>query len=432
MQIIKTEVKKDKKYLNNFLNKNYVFDNNKINIVRKILQDVKKNGDSAVLKYIKKFDNVVLKTSELKVKTSEIESAYKKVDKNFLYALKLARLNIYKFHKRQLRNNWRINSSGIKVESCFIPIEKVGIYVPGGKAAYPSTVLMAGIPAKVAGVEKIVLCTPCLQDKSLSPYVLVAASEIGIRDIYKIGGAQAIAVLGFGTKTIPKVDKIVGPGNEYVTIAKSLVYGIVGIDSLAGPSEVVIVADDSANPVYIASDILAQAEHSEDAMAILITNSEKLVKLVQIEIKQQIKSLNRNRIIEKSLNSRGVIIIVKNLSEAVDIVNVKAPEHLEVMVSDYNKILPKIKNSGAVFIGNYSPSALGDYIAGPSHILPTFSSARFSSALGVDDFVKRVSFISSTQKNIKKIAKEVIAFANIEGFDAHAKSVAKRINDSEK
>jgi len=403
--------------------KRSVFDSKTAGQVKEIINSVKANGDAALRELTSKYDKVEL--DEIKVPEDEIKTAHSKADKEFLSALRMAIKNITEFHKKQKPEEWfeQIEDDAI-LGMRSIPIEKVGIYVPGGRAAYPSTVLMNAIPAKVAGVSKIVMVSP----PKISPYVLAAAAELGIFDIYQIGGAQAIAALAYGTETVPKVDKIVGPGNIYVTLAKKEVFGIVGIDSLAGPSDVLIIADEDSEPSFIAADLLAQSEHDPEAQSILITDSKEIAERVNAEIKKQLPNLKRKEILEKSLKENAFIFLVSTFKEAVEIADQLAPEHLEVLSSPPQKMLEKVKNAGAVFMGPYSPVALGDYIAGPNHVLPTAGTARFSSPLTVYDFIKRQSILGYTKPALNKVRKSAELLAKLEGLDAHARSISIRFS----
>lgn len=395
--------------------------------VRKIIADVRKNGDKALIKYTKKFDKVTITSSTLKVKAAEIGDAYKKVKENYLEALRAAIKSITKFHEKQRVDQWfETMPKDVVMGLRSIPIEKVGIYVPGGTAAYPSSVLMNVIPAKLAGVSQLVMVTPPGPGKRVNPHILVAAKEVGIDAIYKVGGAQAIAALAFGTETIPSVDKIVGPGNIYVTLAKKLVFGVVGIDKIAGPSEILIIADESAEPKFIAADLLSQAEHDPESSAILVTDSEKIAKDTQKEIGKQLKKLSRKSVIKKSLAQNSAIFLVENLNESIDIANKIAPEHLELMVPSPQNFLEKLRNAGAVFLGPNSPEAVGDYIAGPNHVLPTGGTARFASPLGVYEFVKKQSIIGYTKPALEEVRSYIKTLAKVEGLDAHARSVDVR------
>ncbi len=396
--------------------------------VEKIILDVKKKGDSALIRYTKKFDGLDLNAHPIKATEREIESAYKSIDEQSIKTLKAAARRIKQFHLRQKEASWSYtDSDGNLLGQMILPLGSAGLYIPGGKAAYPSTVLMNAIPAKIAGVKRIVAVSPA-QNGECNPYVLVAAHIAGVSEIYKIGGAQAVAALAFGTKSIPKVDKIVGPGNIYVAEAKRAVFGEVGIDAVAGPSEILVIADHTGNPKFIASDLLSQAEHDEMAISILVTDSESLAKDVKKELKNQLSKLNRRKIAEKSLKDYGRIFVVKDLKMAAELSNRFAPEHLELAVKIPDKLLKKITNAGAVFLGHFTPEALGDYAAGPNHVLPTGGTARFFSPLGVYDFMKRTSLISFTEKGLRKISSTVMNLAELEGLEAHGKAVNIRLS----
>ena len=390
--------------------------------VREIVRKVAKEGDSALVEYTQKFDDANFSAKDLKVSKEEIDKAYKKAGKAFREVLAKAIQNITAYHQRQKPDEWfEILPLDVVLGQRVIPLGKVGIYVPGGRATYPSSVLMGAIPAKVAGVKEIIMASP----PPINPYVLVAAAEVGISGIYKIGGAQAIAALAFGTETVPRVDKIVGPGNIYVTLAKKLVFGMVGIDSLAGPSNVVIIADEDAEPEFMAADLLSQVEHDPDSFAVLITNSEKVAKKTQKEIEKQSPRLKRKAIIEKA---EIRIFLVEGLRKAVEITNRIAPEHLELQIGSPQRILEQIKNAGAVFLGPHSPVPVGDYIAGPNHVLPTGGTARFASPLGVYDFVKTQSIVGYTKPALKNVWKDIKLMAEIEGLDAHAHAIDVRFS----
>jgi len=390
--------------------------------VREIVRKVAKEGDGALVEYTQKFDDANFSAKDLKVSKEEIDKAYKKAGKAFREVLAKAIQNITAYHQRQKPDEWfEILPLDVVLGQRVIPLGKVGIYVPGGRATYPSSVLMGAIPAKVAGVKEIIMASP----PPINPYVLVAAAEVGISGIYKIGGAQAIAALAFGTETVPRVDKIVGPGNIYVTLAKKLVFGMVGIDSLAGPSNVVIIADEDAEPEFMAADLLSQVEHDPDSFAVLITNSEKVAKKTQKEIEKQSPRLKRKAIIEKA---EIRIFLVEGLRKAVEITNRIAPEHLELQIGSPQRILEQIKNAGAVFLGPHSPVPVGDYIAGPNHVLPTGGTARFASPLGVYDFVKTQSIVGYTKPALKNVWKDIKLMAEIEGLDAHAHAIDVRFS----
>jgi histidinol dehydrogenase len=391
--------------------------------VRKIILDVQKNGDLAVRKYTRKFDSVDLKN--LAVSKKEIELSAKNVDKKFLEALKKAATRIRKFHELQKEQSWQFTEDGITLGQVIRPLNRVGVYVPGGKAFYPSTVLMNVIPAQVAGVPEIALCVPTPLGK-INPHVAAAIKMLGVEEVYRIGGAQAVAAFAYGTETIARVDKIVGPGNIYVAIAKKMVFGNVGIDMVAGPSEILIIADKTGDPAFIASDLLSQAEHDEMASSVLITDSVDLVEKVKIELKRQMDNLKRKEIARKSLRKYGAIIIVKNLNDAVRISDSIAPEHLEIMTEKPADYACKINNAGAIFLGKWTPEPLGDYAAGPNHTLPTGGTARFSSPLGVYDFMKRTSLLNATKKGFIQLSDIVETLADTEGLEAHGNTVRVR------
>lgn len=390
-----------------------------------IIENVKINGDKALFEYSEKFDGAHLTGFE--VTENEITEAFKEVDCRFIEILKKAAENIRAFHSRQVRNSFIINETkGVITGQKIIPIEKVGLYVPGGKAAYPSTVLMDSIPAKIAGCKEIVITTPPNKEGKVNPVILAAAKIAGVDRIFKVGGAQAVAALAYGTESIPKVDKIVGPGNAYVAEAKKQVFGTVSIDMIAGPSEILIVADKSCNPSYVAADLLSQAEHDEMASAVLVTDSVELANAVSAELEVQIPLLAREKIARASVESNGKIIITENIAEAVEIANKLAPEHLELCVDNPFDLLDAVKNAGSVFMGKYCPEALGDYFAGPNHTLPTSGTARFSNPLSVDDFVKKTQYTYYTKDALADVAQDVAYFAMQEGLTAHAKSAVIR------
>ncbi len=396
--------------------------------VKRIVNDVKKNGDDSLKYYSDKFEGANLSSDDFKVKDTEIEDAYKKVSKDFISAIKNARENIRIFQEYiRVREPEPFHSNGAKITINYKPIEEVGVYIPGGSASYPSTVLMNAIPARVAGVKRVVVVSPPGKDGTISPERLVVCKESHVDEIYKVGGIHAIAALTFGTETIPKVDKIVGPGNIFVTLAKREVFGYVGIDILAGPSEVLIITDDTANYAYIASDLLSQAEHAP-GVAILVTCSEELADKVMDETTNQLTKLPRGNLIKESLDKFGFIIITRDMNEAIDISNTLAPEHLQIIVKNEEEVLSRIKHAGAVFAGQYTPVAVGDYFAGPSHVLPTGGTARFFSGLSVNDFLKRTSIISYSEDVLKSAAKDIITIAEAEGLEAHAQSVRIRID----
>jgi len=394
---------------------------------RSIVDAVRRRGDRAVLEYTKRFDGVVLKPSDLRVSAEEIAAARRSMPAQAIQALQLAARRITAFHRKQVAPSWSYTDPvGLRLGQAITPLRSVGLYVPGGHAAYPSSVLMNAVPARVAGVEHIVMVSPAGR-AGFNPAVLAAASIAGVTTIYRIGGAQAVAALAYGTASVPKVDKIVGPGNAYVQAAKKIVYGATDIDKIAGPSEVVVVADSTANPRYVAADLLAQAEHgSGDECAVLLTPSRALAKRTQAEIDKQLRALPRGRDVSRVLARRGALIVVRNLEEAVELAEQIAPEHLELMVRDGQRWAKKIRNSGAIFIGAYSPAALGDYLAGPNHVLPTGGTARFYSPLGVYDFVKRTSVVSATRVGLRRLGPTVERLAALEGYEAHAAAVRCR------
>jgi histidinol dehydrogenase len=395
--------------------------------VEDIVANIRATGDTAVLDYTLRFDKVKLNSETLKVSENEIDEAFEMVDKDLLEVIRKAKNNIEAFHAKQNENSWfSTEQNGAILGQLFRPIERVGIYVPGGTAPLPSSVLMNAIPAKVAGVEKIIMCTPPGKDGKVNHAILAAAKIAGISEIYKVGGAQAIAAMAFGTETIPKVDKIVGPGNIYVATAKKMVYGYCDIDMIAGPSEIMVVADNTANPKYVAADLLSQAEHDVLASSILVTTSEDIAYKAKEETESQVINLSRKDIINKSLSKFGAIVIVRSIEEAVEIVNKVAPEHLELCVEEPFNLLGYIKNAGAIFLGNYSSEPLGDYFAGPNHVLPTSGTARFFSPLNVGDFIKKSSVISYTHKALLKVKDDVICFAEAEGLSAHANAIKVR------
>lgn len=396
--------------------------------VDEIVNNVRENGDKAVFEYTEKFDGVKLDKDTIVVTEDEIKEAYAEVEKTGLVdIIRNAKKNIVEFHQKQKQYSWfDSKTDGTILGQKITALSKAGVYVPGGKAAYPSSVLMNIIPAKVAGVEKIVMVTPPGKDGKVNPGTLVAANEAGVDIIYKVGGAQAIAALAFGTESIPKVDKIVGPGNIFVALAKKAVYGFVSIDSIAGPSEILVLADETANPRYVAADMLSQAEHDEMASAILVTTSEELAGRVSEEIDGFVKELSRAEIISKSLESYGHILIAENMDDAIDAVNEIASEHLEIVTKDPFYTMTKIKNAGAIFLGEYSSEPLGDYFAGPNHVLPTNGTAKFFSALSVDDFIKKSSIISYSREALEPIHDEIIKFAEAERLTAHANSIKVR------
>jgi len=393
--------------------------------VSSILSDVRKNGDKAVIKYTKRFDYA--KAEPLVFKTSEISRFADKADRKVVKALEFSADRIRRFHELQKEESWRMkDKTGALLGQMIRPVERAGVYVPGGKASYPSTVLMNVIPAQVAGVKEVAVCVPTPRGE-INPYVMAAIKMLGIKEAYRIGGAQAIGAMAYGTKTIKRVDKIVGPGNIYVATAKRMVFGEVDIDMIAGPSEILIIADASADPEFIAADLLSQAEHDELASSILITNSSLLSDKVYAEVEGQLRGLKRKHIAKKSLKKYGAIIVTKNINEAVKLANKIAPEHLEIMTKTPDAILPMIQNAGAIFLGKWTPEALGDYSAGPNHTLPTGGTARFFSPLGVYDFIKRSSVLSFTRNGFTKLAKTVETIADVEGLEAHGNTIRVRM-----
>ena len=394
--------------------------------VNAIIEEVRNNRDQAVFNYTKQFDGADINAGNILVTEEEITEAYEQVDTTLLAVIRKSLVNIKKYHEKQVQNSWFTTEDGIILGQKVTALATVGVYVPGGKAVYPSSVLMNVLPAKVAGVDRIVMCTPPGKDGKVYPSTLVAAKEAGVDEIYKVGGAQAIAAMAFGTESVPKVDKIVGPGNIYVALAKKAVFGYVSIDSIAGPSEILVLADETANPRYVAADLLSQAEHDEMASAILITTSQKLAEEVSAEIDQFVAELSRKEIIQKSLDNYGYILVADNMEEAIDTVNAIASEHMEIVTADPFHVMTKIRNAGAIFIGEYSSEPLGDYFAGPNHVLPTNGTAKFFSALSVDDFIKKSSIISYSREALEKVHKDIEQFAECEKLTAHANSIRVR------
>jgi len=400
--------------------------------VREVLQAVKRQGNKAVLHYTAEFDNQTLKPEELRVTGSELDAAYQQVSKELLAAIRLACQQIEAFHSKRVPKSWvEFGDDDVVLGKRYTSVDRAGLYVPGGRAGYPSTVLMNAIPAKVAGVPRVVMVTPPGTGKVISPAVLVAAQEAGIQEIYRVGGAQAIAALAYGTETIPKVNVIAGPGNIYVTLAKKLVYGTVGIDCLAGPSEVLIIADEFANPVYVAADMLAPAEHDPMAAAILLTTDAALAKNVQVAVERQLVDHPRRIDTEKAIAHYGLIVIVESLEAAAELANEFAPEHLELEIQEPWELLPKIRHAGAIFLGDSTPEAVGHYLAGPNHTLPTSGAARYASGLGVETFLKHSSIIQYSQSALQKVAGTIDILATAEGLPSHADSVRRRIQSEE-
>ena len=396
-------------------------------VVAEIIKNVRDNGDQAVFEYTKKFDKWDINADAIRVTEAEIDAAFEATEKEFTEVLKRAAANIEDFHRKQLRNSWiDTKPDGSILGQRILPIAVSGVYVPGGKAAYPSSLLMNVIPAKVAGVEKVIMTTPAGADGKVNTGTLVAAKVAGVDEIYKVGGAQAIAAMAFGTESIPKVDKITGPGNIFVALAKKACFGYVSIDSIAGPSEILVIADETANPRYVAADLLSQAEHDELASAILITTDEKLAEAVNEEIDGFLKELSRTEIIKKSLDQYGYILLAESMEDAITAANAIASEHLEILTKDPYHVMTKIRNAGAIFLGEYSSEPLGDYYAGPNHILPTNGTAKFFSPLNVDDFMKKTSIISYSKEALERAHKDIELFAEKEGLTAHANSIRVR------
>lgn len=400
--------------------------------VKEILDKVKEEKDAAVFAYTAKFDGAELTADTIEVTDAEIEEAYAQVDDTLLTVIRKAKNNIESYHAKQRQNSWFDSKpDGTILGQKITPLHRVGVYVPGGKAVYPSSVLMNVMPAKVAGVDEIIMVTPPGKNGKVSPNTLVAAKEAGVNKIYKVGGAQAIAALAYGTESIPKVDKIVGPGNIYVALAKKAVYGHVSIDSIAGPSEILVVADETANPRYVAADLLSQAEHDELASAILVTTSEKLAHEVSDQVDGFLKELSRAEIISKSLDNYGYILLADTMEDVIDVANEIASEHLEIQTKNPFEVMTKIRNAGAIFIGEYASEPLGDYFAGPNHILPTNGTAKFFSPLSVDDFIKKSSIISYSREALQKVHKDIESFAKAEQLTAHANSIHVRFEEED-
>lgn len=398
--------------------------------VNDIIQNVREKRDEAIFEYTLKFDGATIDQDNIRVTEEEIKEAYEQVDPKLLDVIRKALVNIRDYHTKQKQYSWfDSDESGIILGQKVTPLKTVGVYVPGGKAVYPSSVLMNVIPAKVAGVSNIIMTTPCGKDGKVYSSTLVAAKEAGVDAIYKVGGAQAIAALAFGTESIPKVDKIVGPGNIYVALAKKAVFGYVSIDSIAGPSEIMVLADETANPRFVAADLLSQAEHDEMASAILVTTSETLAEQVSVEVDKFVATLSRKEIIQKSLDNYGYILVADTMQDAIDTVNEIASEHLELVTKNPFETMTKIRNAGAIFIGEYSSEPLGDYFAGPNHVLPTNGTAKFFSPLSVDDFIKKSSIISYSREALEPVYKDIVQFAECEKLTAHANSIRVRFED---
>lgn len=402
-----------------------------VTTVKRIVGDIKAEGDSALLRYTESLDRTRLEASQLRVTAQELQDAYGRVEESFVTAIRAAAVNIRAFHERQKRNSWmELQPDGGMLGQIIRPLRRVGVYVPGGKAAYPSSVLMNVIPAQVAGVPEIVMVTPPATGgtEGIDPYILVAAAEAGVTEIYRVGGAQAIAALAYGTESIARVDKICGPGNIYVALAKREVYGLVDIDSLAGPSEIVVLADETADPEYVAADLLSQAEHDELASAILVSTSERLAEYVAAEVERQLSELPRETIARASIENYGAIIVTGSIEEGIEVVNRLAPEHLEVMVQNPTDYLGLIENAGAIFLGPYSSEPVGDYFAGPNHIIPTNGTARFASPVDVDDFIKKSSLIQYSKQALLQNASTIMELARREGLEGHARAIEVRVN----
>ena len=430
MRIIKLDESTKQNILDNLLKRSPNNYDEYTQTVNEILSNVRENGDEAVFEYTKKFDGADIDASNILVTTKELEEAYDEVDDKLIEVMRKSIANIRDFHEKQKAETWiDEKANGTKLGQKVTPLSKVGVYVPGGKAAYPSSVLMNVIPAKVAGVDEVVMVTPPGKDGKVNSNTLVAAHEAGVDKIYKVGGAQAVGALAYGTESIPKVDKIVGPGNIFVALAKKAVFGYVSIDSIAGPSEVLVIADDSANPKYVAADLLSQAEHDELASAILLTDSEKLANEVSEWVEKFANELDRSEIIKKSLDNYGYILLTESIDEACDMANEIASEHLELLTKDPFETMNKIKNAGAIFLGEYSSEPLGDYFAGPNHVLPTNGTAKFFSPLGVYDFQKKSSIIYYNEESLSEIKDDIQDFAKAEGLTAHANSIKVRFDD---
>ncbi len=427
MRVIELNDKTKKEVLSTLSKRSFGADEEIQKIVDQIIADVRENGDEALVRLTEGLDGVKLRPDQFRVSKAEIDDAYKKVDDSLIETIKKAIDNIKSYHEKQVRQSFiSTREDGVMLGQRITPIEKVGVYVPGGRAPLSSSVLMNVVPAKVAGVPQIVMMTPPSKDGTITPEVLVAADLSGCDEIYKIGGAQAVAALAYGTDTVPKVYKIVGPGNIFVTLAKKAVFGTVGIDSVAGPSEILVLADETATPEYVACDLLSQAEHDPMSSAVLVTTDKSIAKKVEKLANSFAKEQSRREIIEKSLEDWGYILVAKNMDEAIDIVNDIASEHLEILTKNAFDVMCRIKNAGAIFMGEYSCEPLGDYFAGPDHVLPTCGTARFSSPLSVDEFIKKTSLISYSKEALEQANEDIIAFAKAEKLYAHANSIAVR------
>ena len=427
MRIVKLNAETKKDLLKNLLKRSPSNFGNYAETVQEIVDDVRDNGDAALFSYTKKFDKADITAENVKVTQKEIDYAYTQVSPELLDVIRKAKKNIWEYHEKQKQYSWFDSKpNGTLLGQKVTALASVGVYVPGGKAVYPSSVLMNVMPAKVAGVEKIVMTTPCNAEGEVYATTLVAAKEAGVDEIYKAGGAQAIAALAYGTESVPKVDKIVGPGNIFVALAKRAVYGHVSIDSIAGPSEVMVLADETANSRYVAADLLSQAEHDEMASAILVTTSEELAEKVSVQVDKFIDELSRKEIMRKSIDNYGYILLADNMSDAIDAVNDIASEHLEIVTANPFDVMTRVKNAGAIFIGEYSSEPLGDYFAGPNHVLPTNGTAKFFSPLSVDDFIKKSSIIYYSREALEAVHTDIEAFAKAEQLTAHANSIAVR------
>lgn len=432
MRIVTLDEKSKQNLLSDLLKRSPNHYGEFIDRVNDIIDNVRTNGDAAIFDYTKRFDGAEINASNIRVTKDEIEEAYTLVDPELIDVIRKALVNIREYHEKQRQYSWFDSKpNGTMLGQKVTPLATTGVYVPGGKAVYPSSVLMNVIPAKVAGVKKIVMVTPPGKDGKVNPNTLVAANEAGADEIYKVGGAQAIAALAFGTESIPKVDKIVGPGNIYVALAKKAVYGYVSIDSIAGPSEILVLADETANPRYVAADLLSQAEHDELASAILVTTSKELADAVSVEVDKFIAELSRKEIMSKSVENYGYILVAESMQDAIDAANDIASEHLEIMTKNPFEVMTKIQNAGAIFIGEYSSEPLGDYFAGPNHILPTNGTAKFFGPLSVDDFVKKSSIIYYSREALEPIHKDIIKFAESEQLTAHANSIKVRFEEGQ-
>ena len=430
MKIVTLDESSKKNLLNDLLKRSPNHYGDFIDRVNDIIDNVRANGDAAIFDYTKRFDGAEINASNIRVTKEEIEEAYTLVDPELIDVIRKALVNIREYHEKQRQYSWFDSKpNGTMLGQKVTPLATTGVYVPGGKAVYPSSVLMNVVPAKVAGVEKIIMTTPPGKDGKVNPNTLVAANEAGADEIYKVGGAQAIAALAFGTESIPKVDKIVGPGIIYVALAKKAVYGYVSIDSIAGPSEILVLADETANPRFVAADLLSQAEHDEMASAILVTTSRELAEAVSAEVDKFIAELSRKEIMTKSVENYGYILVAESLQDAIDAANDIASEHLEIVTKNPFEVMMKIKNAGAIFIGEYSSEPLGDYFAGPNHILPTNGTAKFFGPLSVDDFVKKSSIIYYSKEALQPIHKDIIKFAESEQLTAHANSIKVRFEE---